>query len=401
MNSFEFYAPTKVIFGKGVEENVGKEIKAWGGTKALLHYGGKSARESGLLGRIEQSLAAAGVGYVALGGVVPNPRLSLVREGIELCRRENVDFILAVGGGSVIDSGKAIAMGLANPGTDIWDIYDGKCLPAACLSIGAVVTIAAAGSETSMSSVITNEDGWLKRAFNNDITRPKFACMNPELTYTLPPYQTASGVVDIMMHTLERYFGANKGNEMTDRIAEQVLRNTIRYGRVCLQDPANYKARSEIMWAGSLSHNALTGLGGKSDFASHQIEHELGGMFDVAHGAGLAAVWCWWARYVVREDVNRFVQYAINVWDCVLDPIDPLATAMEGIDKTEEYFVALGMPVNLAQLGVGQLAEAQIDELAVKCTFFGRRTIGAFKSLGAEDIKAILRLATPDASDWR
>jgi alcohol dehydrogenase YqhD (iron-dependent ADH family) len=393
MNSFEFYAPTKVIFGKGVEENVGQEIKKWGGAKALLHFGGKSARESGLLGRIEKSLAAVGVGFVPLGGVVPNPRLSLVRQGAELCRRENVDFILAVGGGSVIDSGKAIALALANPGTDIWDIYDGKCQPTACLPVGCVVTIAAAGSETSMSSVITNEDGWLKKGFNNDCTRPKFAFMNPELTCTLPPYQTASGVVDIMMHTLERYFGVNKGNEMTDRIAEQVLRNTIRYGRVCLQDPADYKARSEIMWAGSLSHNALTGLGGRGDFASHQLEHELGGMFDVTHGAGLAAIWCWWARYVVREDVNRFVQYAVNVWDCVLDPIDPLLTALEGIAKTEEYFVALGMPVNLAQLGLGKLTDAQIDELAVKCTYFGRRTVGAVKALGADDIKAIFRLA--------
>lgn len=393
MNNFEFYSPTKVIFGKGVEENVGKEIRAWGGTKALLHYGGKSARESGLLGRVEQSLAAAGVGSVVLGGVVPNPRLSLVREGTALCRRENVDFILAVGGGSVIDSAKAIAMALANPDIDLWDFFEGKRQPSACLPVGAVLTIAAAGSETSWSSVITNEDGWLKKGFSSDIIRPKFAFMNPELTYTLPPYQTAAGVVDIMMHTLERYFAAGKGNEMTDRIAEQVLRNTIRYGRVCLQDPTDYKARSEIMWAGSLSHNQLTGLGARGDFASHQLEHELGGMFDVTHGAGLAAVWGSWARYVVRDDVNRFVQYALNVWDCVLDAVDPLATALEGIARTEEYFVSLGMPVNLAQLGIGKLTDAQIDELAVKCTYFGRRTIGAVKALGAEDIKAVFRLA--------
>lgn len=393
MNNFEFYAPTKVIFGKGVEANVGREIKAWGGTKALLHYGGRSARESGLLGRVEQSLAAAGVGCVALGGVVPNPRLALVRQGADLCRREHVDFILAVGGGSVIDSGKAIALAFANPDTDIWAIYERKSQPRACLPVGAVLTIAAAGSETSMSSVITNEDGWLKKGYGHDLIRPKFAFMNPELTYTLPPYQTAAGVVDIMMHTLERYFGADRGNEMTDRIAEQVLRNTIRYGRVCLQDPANYKARSEIMWAGSLSHNQLTGLGSRGDFASHQLEHELGGMFDVTHGAGLAAVWGWWARYVVKEDVNRFVQYALNVWDCVLDPVDPLATALEGIARTEEYFVALGMPVNLAQLGVGKLTETQLDELAVKCTYFGHRTIGALKALGVEDIKAVYRLA--------
>lgn len=393
MNNFEFYSPTKVIFGKGVENNVGNEIKAWGGKKVLLHYGSESARKSGLLGRIEQSLQTAGIDYISLGGVVPNPRLSLVRQGIALCREAQVDFLLAVGGGSVIDSAKAIAMGLANPKTDIWDIYDGKAVPAACYPIGVVLTIAASGSETSNSSVITNEDGWLKRACNNNVTRPKFALMNPELTYTLPPYQTAAGIVDIMMHTIERYFCANKGNEMTDRIAEQVLRNTIRYGKICLEEPENYKARSEIMWAGSLSHNHLTGLGAQGDFSAHALEHELGGMFDVTHGAGLSAVWCWWARYVMKYDINRFAQYAVNVWDCVLDPSDPEVTALEGIKKTEEFFLSLGMPVTLSQLGIGKLNEAQIEELAVKCSFFGRRKVGTVKPLELEDLKAILRMA--------
>lgn len=393
MNNFEFYSPTKVIFGKDVEDNVGQEIKAWGGTKAMLHYGGTSARKSGLLSRIERSLADAGVDYIALGGVVPNPRLALVREGTELCRREKVDFLLAVGGGSVIDSAKAIALALANPTVDVWDFYDGKQQPKACLPIGVVLTIAAAGSETSNSSVITNEDGWLKKGYSNDLTRPKFAFMNPGLTYTLPPYQMASGIVDIMMHTLERYFSPEKGNELTDRIAEQVLRNTIRYGRICMEDPENYKARSEIMWSGSLSHNQLTGLGGRGDFASHQLEHELSGMFDVTHGAGLAAIWCWWARYVVKHDVNRFIQYAINVWDCELDPGDPMVTALEGIKKTEEHFVAIGMPINLSQLGVGTLSDAQIEELAIKCCHFGRRLVGTVKPLDVEDVKAIYRMA--------
>jgi alcohol dehydrogenase YqhD (iron-dependent ADH family) len=393
MNNFEFYSPTKVIFGQGVEENIGKEIKAWAGTKVLIHFGGASARKSGLLDRIEKSLKAEGVDFVSLGGVVPNPRLSLVREGIALCAKEKVDFILAVGGGSVIDSAKAIAMALANPAVDIWDIYDGKQQPKACLPVGVVLTIAAAGSETSSSSVITNEDGWLKKGYSNDLTRPRFAFMNPELTYTLPPYQTASGIVDIMMHTMERYFTPQKGNELTDRIAEQLLRNTVRYGKICLEDPQNYKARSEIMWSGSLSHNQLTGLGGRADFASHQIEHELSGLFDVTHGAGLAAVWCWWARYVVKNDVNRFVQYALNVWDCVLDPVDPLVTAMEGIKKTEEYFVAIGMPVSLSQLGLGKLRDAQIEEMAIKCCHFGKRTVGTLKPLNAEDVKAIFHMA--------
>lgn len=393
MNNFEFYSPTKIIFGKDVENGVGEEIKAWGGTKVLLHIGGNSARKSGLLERIEKSLKVAKVPYVLLGGVVPNPRLSLVRKGIELCQREKVDFLLAVGGGSVIDSAKAIAMGLANPGIDVWNIYDGKQQPAACLPVGSVITIAAAGSESSSSSVITNEDGWLKRGFNSNLTRPKFAFLNPELTYTLPPYQTASGIVDILMHTIERYFCSGKGNDLTDRIAEQVLRNTIRFAKFCLDDPHNYKARSEIMWAGSISHNHLTGLGAKMDFSGHALEHELGGMFDVTHGAGLAAVWCWWARYVVKEDVNRFVQYAINVWDCILDANDPEVTALEGIKKTEEFFVSLGMPINLSQLGVGILSDDQISELAEKCTFFGRRTVGTLKPLHVEDIKAIYQMA--------
>ncbi len=324
---------------------------------------------------------------------MPNPRLSLVREGIELCRKEQVDFLLAVGGGSVIDSSKAIAMALANSALDIWDIYDGKALPAASLPVGVVLTIAASGSETSNSSVITNEDGWLKKGFNNNLTRPKFALMNPELTYSLPPYQTAAGIVDIMMHTIERYFCSKKGNELTDRIAEQVLRNTIRYGKVCLEDPENYKARSEIMWSGSLSHNHLTGLGGDGDFSGHAIEHELGGMFDVTHGAGLAAVWCWWARYVLKTDINRFVQYAINVWDCVLDPSDPEVTALEGIKKTEEFFTQLHMPINLSQLGVGKLNDAQMKEMANKCCYFGRRIVGTLKPLQAEDIEKIYHLA--------
>lgn len=393
MNSFEFYSPTKVIFGKGVENNIGQEVKAWGGKKVLLHFGGSSARKSGVLARIETSLRDAGIDYISLGGVVPNPRLSLVREGIELCRREKVDFLLAVGGGSVIDSSKAIALGLANPDIAIWDIFDGKKSPAASLPVGVVLTIAAAGSETSNSCVITNENGLLKKGYNDNLMRPKFAFMNPELTYSLPPYQTAAGIVDIMMHTIERYFCSQKGNELTDRIAEQLLRNTIRYGKICMENPSDYKARSEIMWSGSLSHNQLTGLGGQGDFSGHQLEHELSGMFDVTHGAGLAAIWCWWARYVMKVDINRFVQYALNVWDCVLDPINPETTALEGIKKTEELFASIGMPTSLSQLGIGIVSDAQIEEMAIKCCRFGERTVGTVKPLNAEDIKAIYKMA--------
>jgi alcohol dehydrogenase YqhD (iron-dependent ADH family) len=284
-------------------------------------------------------------------------------------------------------------MALANPGTDVWDFFEGKAAPAACLPVGVVLTIAAAGSETSHSCVITKEEGLLKKAVNNYIVRPKFAFMNPELTYSLPPYQTASGVVDIMMHTIERYFMPQRGNELTDRIAEQVLRNVIRYGKVCMENPQDYKARSEVMWSGSLSHNTLTGLGSQGSFPGHLIEHELSALFDVAHGAGLAAVWCWWARYVVEADANRFVQYAINVWDCLLDPVDPMATALEGIKKTEEYFVALGMPVNMSQLGVGILSEEQIEELAQKCCLGGKRLVGSVKPLDVEGVKAVYRMA--------
>ena len=359
----------------------------------MLHFGGKSAKSSGLIDRIEQILSEAGIKYISFGGVVPNPRLSLVREGIELCRKEKVDFILAVGGGSVIDSAKAIALALANPSIDIWDIFDGKATPTACVPVGVVLTIAAAGSETSQSSVITNEDGWLKKGFNNNLIRPKFAFMNPKLTYNLPPYQTASGVVDIMMHTIERYFCSQRGNELTDRIAEQVLRNTIKYGKLCMENPQDYKARSEVMWSGSVSHNQLTGLGSQGNFPGHLIEHELSALFDVAHGAGLAAIWCWWARYVVEADVNRFVQYAINVWDCLLDPIDPVVTALEGIKKTEEFFTAIDMPINLSQLGVGILNKAQIDEMSQKCCLFGQRLVGSVRPLRFEDVKAIYQMA--------
>ena len=393
MNNFVYHSPTKVIFGKNAEEKAGREIKAWAGTKVLLHFGGNSARRSGLLDQIENSLRDAGLNYITLGGVVPNPRLSLVREGVDLCRREGVDFLLAVGGGSTIDSAKAIAMALANPEIDIWDIYAGKQKPVSCLPVGVVLTIAAAGSETSSSSVITNEDGWLKKGFGSDLIRPKFAFLNPELTYTLPPYQTASGIVDIMMHTIERYFCSRKGNELTDRLAEQVLRNTIKYGRICLAQPDHYQARSEVMWSGSVSHNHLTGLGGNGDFSAHAIEHELSGMFDVTHGAGLAAIWCWWARYVLKTDINRFAQYAINVWDCRLDPIDPEITALEGIKKTEEFFSSIDMPVNLEQLGIGKITEAQIQEMAAKCCDHGKRTIGTVRPLQIEDIKNILQMA--------
>lgn len=391
MLNFEFYSPTKVIFGKGVENKVAQEIKNWGGQRVLVHFGGSSAKKSGLLDKILTSLEEEGLTYFQLGGVVPNPRLGLVEEGVALCKKENIDFILAVGGGSVIDSAKGIGMSVAS-NCAARDIYEGNVVPTKCMPIGAVVTIAAAGSETSQSSVITIEEGLLKRGCSCQASRPKFAIMNPQLTYTLPPYQTACGIVDIMLHTMERYFTTVKNVELIDRISEGLLKTVINNGLIVMKEPTNYAARAELMWAGSLSHNDLTGTGRTRDFASHQIEHELSGMFDVAHGAGLAAIWGSWARFVYKVDVSKFAQYAVRVWNCEMDFQYPENTALAGIAKTEEYFKSLGMPINLKELGI-DLTDGQIEELAIKCTFFGKRKIGAFMELGKEEIMEILKMA--------
>ena len=310
MNLYEYNTPTKVLFGRGSEQEAGRMIRAFGGAKALVHYGGGSAVRSGLLERVCASLSEAGVDYVTLGGVVPNPRLSKVREGIALGRAEGVDFLLAVGGGSVLDSAKAIAYGLANEG-DVWDFYSRKRVPSACLPVGTVLTLAATGSEMSNSSVITNEEGWLKRGCNNDLCRCRFALLNPELTATLPPYQTACGCTDILMHTLERYFYRDGGMEITASMAEALMRTVIVNAGILMQEPGSYEARAEVMWAGSLSHNGLTGFGTDGgDWACHQLEHELSGMFDVTHGAGLAAVWGAWSRYVMDAAPERFARFA-------------------------------------------------------------------------------------------
>ena len=392
MNDFTYFAPTKVVFGKGAEGQVGKLCKEQGATKVLVHFGGGSAKRSGLLDRVCAALEEEGLPYVTLGGVVPNPRLSLVYEGIELCRREGVDFLLAVGGGSVIDSCKAIGYGLAND-FDVWELFDKKRAAAGCAPVGAVLTIAAAGSEMSDSTVITKDEGELKRGYNSNYCRCKFAVLNPELTYTLPEYQTACGVTDIMMHIMERYFVNVETMTVTDTMAEAVIRDVLRYGKAALEDPRDYRARAEIMWAGSLAHNGLLCAGGPNgDWASHQIEMELSGMFGVAHGAGLAAIWGSWARYVMDQKPERFAQFAHRIFD-LPQTGDPTVDGLRGIEAMEDYFRSIRMPVNLRELGVGELTEEQIDELAEKCTYFGRRTIGQFKVLGKEDIKAIYRMA--------
>ena len=393
MRSFEYFAPTKVIFGKDSHLQIGDILKKENCHKVLIHYGGKSAVASGLIDEVSGCLTDAGIDFVTLGGVVPNPRLSKVREGIELCKKENVDFILAVGGGSVIDSAKAIGYGVANPWTDVWNFYLKTEVPTACLPIGVIPTIAASGSEMSNSSVITNEDGWLKRgAAKCDLCRPKFALMNPKLTYSLPQYQTESGCVDILMHTMERYFVNIETMEMTDSISESLMQTVIYNARILMREPDNYTARAEIMWAGSLSHNGLTGCGtGGGDWACHQLEHELGGLYDITHGAGLAAIWGSWARYVYDVNPERFAQFATNVFDIPCG-LDFEKTALAGIEAMEDFFRSIKMPVSLHELGL-DLDDQQIHELAFKCSYEDTRTIGVFKQLNMKDMEKIYTMA--------
>lgn len=392
MRSFEYNTPTHVVFGKDSVEKVGALVAEQGCKKVLIHYGGGSAKRSGLLDRVSQSLDASGVAYVMLGGVVPNPRLSLVREGIDLCRKEGVDFILAVGGGSVIDSSKAIGYGLANPG-DVWDYYLKKKIPTACTPVGTVLTIAAAGSEMSNSSVITNEDGWLKRGLNNECCRCRFAVMDPTITYTLPDYQTASGASDVMMHTMERYFTAESDPMgLTDELAEGLLRSVMRDVQAALKNPQDYDARAGLMWASSLSHNGLTGCGTDGgDWSCHQLEHELGGKYDIAHGAGLCAVWSSWARTVMPANPARFAKFATRVLGVEAGAND-VETANRGIDAMGNFFHSIGMPTRISEMGITP-SDEDLHELAYKCTFMDTRTIGQFVVLDKEAIYEIYKKA--------
>lgn len=391
MLGFQYYTPTKVVFGKNTETKVGDLVKEFGGKKVLIHYGGGSVVRSGLLARVKECLSACGISYVELGGAVPNPRLSLVYEGIELCKKEKVDFLLAVGGGSAIDSAKAIGYGVFNGG-DVWDLYCGKRKPTGCLPLGVVLTLSATGSEMSNSSVITNEDGWLKRGCSSDYGRPRFAVMNPELTMTLPDYQTACGCTDIMMHTMERYFTNSGTMELTDQLAEGLLRTVMANAKVLLKDPMNYDARAEVMWAGSLAHNGLTGCGSDGgDWMPHKLEHEIGGMFDVAHGAGLAAVWGSWARYVYRNCLPRFRRFAVNVCGVLPDGTDE-EIALRGIEAMEAFYREIEMPTNLSELGI-KPTEEQLAEMAKKCAEGVGGAKGAALVLHEEDMLSIYRAA--------
>ncbi len=393
MRNFEYYTPTRIIFGKDTHLQIGTLLSQQNCKKVLLHYGGSSAVQSGLLDEIKHCLEEAGIDYVTLGGVVSNPRLSKVREGIALCKKEGVDFLLAVGGGSVIDSCKAIGYGVANPWTDVWNFFLRTETPQACLPLAAIPTIAASGSEMSGSCVITNEEGWLKRSSTrSDLCRPRFAILNPRLTYTLPQYQTESGCVDILMHTMERYFVNVETMEITDSISESLMQTVIYNARILMKEPGNYNARAEVMWAGSLSHNGLTGCGtAGGDWACHQLEHELGGLYDVAHGAGLAALWGSWARYVYQENPERFAQFATNVFDIPCG-IDFKRTALAGIEAMEDFFRSIQMPTSLHELGL-DLTDEEIQKLAFKCSFEDTRTIGMFKQLNRKDMEKIYQMA--------
>ena len=392
MKDFSFYAPTEVVFGEKSEEQVARLVKKYGGKKVLVHYGGQSAIRSGLLVKIINQLQEAGIDFVKLGGVVPNPRLSLAQKGIELCRKKGIDFILAVGGGSVIDSAKCIAYGVPYKG-NVWDFYLGKEKATKMLPVAAVLTIPAAGSEMSESSVITNEEGDVKLGYSNNLSRPKFAIMNPRRTFTLPPYQTAAGVTDMMMHTMERYFTKDDDMDLTTDLAEAMLRSMKNAVFAVLKNPEDYRYRAQIMWGGSLMHNGLTGCGVDEDWATHQLEHELSGMFDVTHGAGLAAVWPSWARYVMHENLRRFVRFAVNVMDVPNDFTNPEGTALKGIEAMERFYHAIGMPINIKELIGRDITDAEIKEMTRKCSRDGKSTCGGLKVLEAKDMQAIYQMA--------
>ena len=391
MQSFEYHCPTEIIFGKGAELKAADKIKKYGGTKVLVVYGGGSVVRSGLLQKITDLLQKAELPYETLGGVQPNPRLELARTGVQQANKFKADFILAVGGGSVIDTSKAIAHGRANPDTDIWDFWSGKAELTKSLPVGVVLTISAAGSETSNSAVLTNEETGKKAGINTDFNRPCFAVMNPELTYTLPERQIACGVTDIMMHTLDRYFTHTKGNEMTDAIAEVLLKNVAKNGRIALAKHDDYEAMSEIMWCGSLSHNGLTGLGAEIDFATHKLGHELSGKFDVPHGESLSAVWASWARYVYKEEPQRFAIFAERVWGIHHEDLNEMALA--GIAATEAYFASIHMPTNFTELGIGKQDEKSLQYLADRCSDYGKKTVANFKKLTREDMYNIYKMA--------
>lgn len=389
MENFVFYSPTYFVFGQEEENHTGKYVKRFGGSKVLIHYGGGSVVRSGLLDRVKTSLKEQSIEFVELGGAMPNPRSGLVYTGIDLCRNENVDFVLAIGGGSTIDSAKAIAAGVPYEG-DFWDFYQGKPVTKA-LPIGTILTISAAGSEGSPDSVITNEDGMYKRGASGEALRPAFSILNPALTQTLPPFQIACGITDIMAHLFERYFTTSKEVEVTDRMIEGLLLTMIHEGPRVIEQPENYQAQANIMWAGMMAHNNSCGVGRAQDWASHDIEHELSAQYDCAHGAGLAVVFPAWMTYNMNHDINRFAQLAVRVWGCQMDFEHPENTAMAGIKALRNFLKSIGMPSNFAELGA---KEEDIEKMAHLACYGDVRQgyIGGFVKLDEKDVANIYRL---------
>ena len=386
MENFTFRNTTKIIFGKDAESRVGVEAARYG-NKILLHYGGGSIKKYGLYDRILKSLKDAGLEIIELGGVQPNPRLSLVKRGIDICRKEKIEFILAIGGGSTIDSAKAIAVGIPYNG-DVWDFFTKKVVVEKVIPVGVILTIPAAGSESSSNSVITNEEGLYKRVVGSDMLRPRFAILNPEITYTLPPSQTVCGVSDIMAHIMERYFTTVKDVDLTDRLCEATLRTVINNTPIVLEEPENYSARAEIMWASTIAHNDLLSTGRIGDWASHGIEHELSGIYDIPHGAGLSAIFPAWMKYVYRKDPERFAQFAVRVWNVEPDFRDVEKTALEGIKRLKNFYREIGLPITLKEMNI---AYDRLEEMAEKCTEEGPR--GNFVRLDKNDVLEILMLA--------
>ena len=379
-----------MLFGADTAKKAGSEIKAFGGTRILVFYGGGNAIKNGVLDTVTSAISAEGLSFFCIGGVQPNPLVEFAQHAVDENKDKGIDFVLGVGGASVIDTAKAVAHGLANPDIPIWEFFCGEKNLTASLPVGAVLTISAAGSETSNSAVLTNRATGIKRGLRSQFNRPVFAIMDPVLTYTLSHSQTACGVTDILMHTLDRYFAPNTDNAITDGIAEALMRIVIENGRVVMENPSDYKARSELMWAGSLSHNGLTGLGQAEDFAVHQLSHTLSAKYDLPHGESLSALWSSWAEYVYHVNPRRFARYARNIWS--ITPADDEAAARMGIEATVDYFRYLGMPITLTE-AVGSHVIEDIDLLTSMCTYHGTRTIGSFKILDADDIRAIYSAA--------
>ena len=388
MDNFTFHNPTKILFGRGMENEVGAEVARYS-RRILLHFGGGSIKKSGLYDRVVASLKRAGVEWVELGGVKPNPRLGLVHEGVKLCREQKLDFVLAVGGGSSIDSSKAIAMGAANDG-EVWDYFVGKRELTRALPVATILTIPAAGSESSTASVVTNEDGWIKRGFNSELLYPKFSVLNPELAFTLPAFQVACGSADIMSHLMERYFTNSRNVAFIDRLLEATMKTVIALAPKVLAKSTDYDAWSELMWAGTIAHNNLLNTGRVGDWGSHDIEHEISGIYDVAHGAGLAVVFPAWMKHVLDHDLDRFVQWSVRVWNVELDMFDKEVTARAGIARLEAFFHSIGLGTTLASLKVGT---DRIDEMARKATDGDTRRIGNFVKLDSAQVAKVLKLA--------